>query len=62
MCSPGSGTILVMTDFKAFTLRLPADVYDQARAVADGDSRSLTNWVARLVRAELARQKAQAAR
>ena len=51
-----------MDDWKQFSLRLPAGLYEQLQAAADLDERSLNNWITRLIRAELQRQSAEAAR
>jgi predicted HicB family RNase H-like nuclease len=42
-----------MDEFKAFTLRLPVELYDRVAVAALNDDRSLTNWITRVVRAAL---------
>lgn len=39
-----------MDEFKAFTLRLPVDVYERVAIAAIKDGRSLTNWITWILR------------
>ena len=42
-----------MDEFKAFTLRLPVELYDRVAVAALNDDRSLNNWVMRIIRVTL---------
>ena len=48
-----------MDDWKQFSLRLPAGLYEQLQAAADLDERSLNNWVTRAIRYALAHEPAE---
>ena len=46
-----------MSKEKVINIRVDADLKRQAKRMAENDGRSLSNWILRLIKAEIEKQK-----